>query len=576
LGIKVVEDLRNQIKSFVRAFFMRVPEIFSFGTKNYSVNLFSIFVYLKEVDVKQKIKMKKTLFFLFFICTIQISTAGTRTNSNFIEDTEYIQIILYGQSLGMGWECPVAITTEPVNGNYMLGDNVLMKYSNQAVLTPLVATKWSSGGEQPIVSCVNSFSKMYRENVNADQKFIAMIGGEGGQTIERLSKECTNGGFYTSTFTKILNNTVTALNGTATVSCPAIIYMQGEYNCDNSSWYGGRGMTPGTDGTTDKDTYKALLVQLKNNMQADIMQKYGQTKKPLFFIYQTSGSYIRKKEVSIAMAQYEFATENDDVIMLNPHYALPDYGGGHLSTNGYRWFGELAAQTLYDVLVQEQTFMPVSPETFSVSDNVITIKYHVPSPPLVLDTWTNRKIPSFGFSVYSDDAAVSISTIEVTDNDKVVLTCASTLGQKVEVTYAGKSMGTGNLRDSRERQSMYTYFDDSADSKKENYTPQNQSGTKLYGSHYPLYNWSVGFYHEINSSASGLQFQHADNTLNIYPNPVQNTLVLETKNHGKISIYDSTGRLTLISESNIINVSTLVSGVYFVKAKNGIAKFIKE
>jgi hypothetical protein len=212
---------------------------------------------------------------------------NSRTVPSLDKGNDYLQLIIYGQSLGMGWECPRAITTTAIDGNYMLGNSPLMKYnSGQTVLNPLTATLWEQGGEQPIVGCVNAFSQLYRENINPDQKFIGMTGGEGGQTIERLSKECTNSGFYASTFTKILDNTLSALPSGETVACPAIVYMQGEYNCNNSSWYGGRGLTPGSDGTTGKDEYKRLLLQLKNNMQADVMQKYGQTQKPLFFIYQ--------------------------------------------------------------------------------------------------------------------------------------------------------------------------------------------------------------------------------------------------------------------------------------------------
>ena len=50
----------------------------------------------------------------------------------------------------------------------------------------------------------------------------------------------------------------------------------------------------------------------------------------------------------IVMSQIELAEENSDVVLLNPHYAMPDYDGGHLSTNGYRWYGELMSKSLID------------------------------------------------------------------------------------------------------------------------------------------------------------------------------------------------------------------------------------
>lgn len=448
---------------------------------------------------------KKLLFLSLFLSLFQlIIVAGG--NKRQIEKTDYVQIILYGQSLGMGWECPRAITTEALAGNYMIGDNVLMKYNNgQAALNPLTATLWSQGGEQPVVSCMNVFSKMYRDNVDATQKFIAMTGGEGGQTIERLSKECTNSGFY-YTFTNILDKTTEALSSTqSTVSCPAIIYMQGEYNCNNSSWYGGRGMTPGSDGTINKDVYKALLLKLKNNMQSDIMAKYGQSQKPLFFIYQTSGNYIKDKDMPITMAQLEFANENEDVVLLNPHYAMPDYNGGHLSTNGYRWYGETMGRIIYDELVDNKSYETLHPENFVVADSSVTIDYHVPALPLIFDTWTTPRVSNYGFCVYKNNNPVSIKKVEIQEN-KVVIACNDTLLGTIEVVYAGSTTsGSGNLRDSSTKTSMYSYFDDSSDSKKESYTPRTSDGVLLYNKPYPLENWSVGFYHKTDIAEPGTE-----------------------------------------------------------------------
>ncbi len=414
-----------------------------------------------------------------------------------LENTDYIQVILYGQSLGLGWECPRAITTDAINGNYMVGSNVITLYNDgTTVLNPLVATKWKSGAEQPIVSCVNRFADAYRNALDANKMFIAMTAGEGGQTIERLSKECTNSGFYTSTFIKTLDNTVTAISE-KTVSCPAILYMQGEYNATVGG-AAGKGMTPGTNGTTSKTVYKQLLLQLKNNMQSDIIAKYGQTEKPLFFIYQTSGKYITSKDMPIVMAQIEFAEENADVVLMNPHYALPDYTGGHLSTNGYRWYGEYMAKSLIDELVLQKKYKTLHSNKFDISGNKITISYDVPVAPLVFDTWTTAMETNYGFALYKDGVAQTISKVEIINNSQVEITCNSALIGTIEIVYAGNTTnGTGNLRDSDGALSKYTYFDDSADSKQATYLPLAQDGSSMYGKRYGLQNWSDMFYQSI-------------------------------------------------------------------------------
>ncbi|MDR2626485.1 MAG: T9SS type A sorting domain-containing protein [Dysgonamonadaceae bacterium] len=500
--------------------------------------------------------MKRTAL----LCFIALSWLGMG-----VEAADYLQILVYGQSLSQGWEAPEAITTTPVEGNYMLGNSPLMRYnSGEAVLSPLVATKWDSGGEQPVAGCVNAFSTLYREQVDAHMKFIGMTGGEGGLTIERLSKECTNSGYYESTFIRILDNTLEALrNSNSTVVCPAIIYMQGESNCNNFSYYRDQGMTPGTHGTTDKEEYKGLLLQLKNNMQADIMSKYGQEEKPLFFIYQTSGKYIQMNEMNIAMAQYEFAGENEDVIMLNPHYAMPDYNGGHLSTNGYRWYGEIMGKILYDVLVEKKPYEPLQPQAFSIEDNAITIDYSVPSPPLVLDTWTTPLVSNYGFCVYKNGMYTNIvNKVEVKDDTKLVLTCSSRLTGKIEIIYAGKSTsGSGNLCDSYHFPSMYSYCDDSSASAKESYTSTDREGNKLYGKNYPLQNWSVGFYHKINIESGGRS--------------LENIIFRKTDPNSLIQVYDVNGRFITESKENAPDLSILPNGFYIVRTEGDCFKIVK-
>lgn len=524
--------------------------------------------------------MKKLISLFLFVLLSQTIISAEKVTPINIENTDYIQILFYGQSLSMGWESPRAITTTPLGGNYMIGNNVIMQYNNgEKTLYPLVATKWTNGGEQPVVGCVNSFSEMYRNNVNAAQKFIGMNGGEGGQTIERLSKECMNGtNYYNTTFIKTLDNTLSALSDSkSTVSCPAIVYMQGEFNCDNPAFYTGLGMWPGTDGTTNKNIYKYRLMVLKENMQNDIMKKYGQKNKPLFFIYQTSGGYISSKEMAISMAQYEFAQENDDVIMLNPHYGLPDYGGGHLSTNGYRWYGELVAQTLYDVLVLGKSSNPVYPQNYIVNNDQITIDYYVPSPPLVLDTLLTPKMTNYGFSVYDNGTKIKINSVKLISENKVKLTCERILGNNIEIVYAGQdTQGSGNLRDSEQRVSMYTYYDDSSDAIKESYTPLNASRIKIYGSHYPMYNWSIGFYKNITLSTA-LPNITENEKLIIYPNPIKDKFTIINKKDGDlVYIYNHLGILLKTTNENYIDISAFASGIYLLKVNNVTTKILKK
>ena len=504
------------------------------------------------------------LFIIVTFLTLKFSSLAA-------QNTDYVQVVLYGQSLGLGWQAPRAITNIALADNYMMGSNVNTLYSTgNNILNPLVAKKWKSGGEQPIVSCVNVYSEAYRNNINPNQKFIAVSAGEGGRTIERLSKECTNDGYYDSTFIQSLDDTLAAING-QTVSCSAIIYMQGEYNAVPSAAIG-QGLTPGTNGTQDKGVYKELLLKLKNNMQADIMSKYGQTEKPLFFIYQTSGGYIRIKELPIVMAQIEFAEENSDVVLLNPHYAMPDYNNGHLSTNGYRWFGELMAKSLISELVNDSPAKTLKPTNFDVSGNKITIDYDVPTPPLVLDTWTTPMQTNYGFVVYENNSIVTINSVEIIGDNQVEITCNTNLTGKVEIVYSGSTVnGSGNLRDSDATISMYTYFDDTVDSLQESYTPTLQGGGSIYGQPYGLQNWSNMFYHNYVRD----QFDDGIYTFEIIDR-VKKTVIIASRNtYGNL---DVSGDLVLPNTANGFSTQFTVvgtgessfNGIYLPEMKNDV------
>ncbi|MCQ2199551.1 MAG: leucine-rich repeat domain-containing protein [Paludibacteraceae bacterium] len=421
-----------------------------------------------------------------------------------IGTTDYSHVILYGQSLGMGWQAGTVITTDSIENCYMVGSLPLINHGNDGslVFNPLVSAPWSSGGEEPIVALTHAFAKQYNNIVDKDQKFVGTNCGEGGRSIEKLSKNCTNGtNFYDVEFMKCLRSaSQAALSEGKTISCSAIVFMQGEYNYIELS---GNGLIPNTNATSSKDEYKAYLLKLKNDMQADIMKEYGQTKKPLFFIYMIGGYYINNRVLSINMAQVEFALENDDVFLLNPTYFTPDYGGGHLSVNGYRWYGESMAKSLSQVFINKEDCMPIVPFCYTVQKNELSIDCYVPAAPLVFDTWTKESVSNYGFVLLADDKEVPLSDIKIEGN-KILLKTSINMEEctKLEISYAGYGRnGSGNVRDSDSWQSLYNYWDDSTErgipNGSVNYRAKDENGVSLVGKPYPLQNWLVNFYKRI-------------------------------------------------------------------------------
>ena len=450
--------------------------------------------------------------------------------ANSINAQTYQHLIMYGQSLSNGDQSWPPLSTTPVANNYMIGNQVWINYGNSGVklLNPLVANVASDGSanlpkttasrmlcESSIVNAANSIQLA----TGGVKKIIATSCGTSGRSVEFLSKEYYNPTLYAN-FTNTINS---AYSITPDIHCPALFWMQGEanYNLYPLQFSAADGLLSGGTFTAEKDRYKYLMLNLKNNMQNDIVAKYKQSDKPAFFIYQTGGTFARGKTLEIGMAQLEASNEYNDIVCAGPVYYLPERGG-HLDPNGHRWYGEMWGKVYYKTKVLGQDFRPLQPMQISRTSNPnkIQIKFLVPVLPLVFETNLVPKYTDYGFQVYLNGSNTKVTLSSVLINgDCVELTSTGSLTGDVEVVYAGYGTGIGgkgNLRDSDPYVSNTTYID--LDKKDVNgnfvyardasittlhspiYEPKAFDGTDIYDKPYPLFNFSVAFYYKLNAA----------------------------------------------------------------------------
>jgi hypothetical protein len=523
------------------------------------------------------------------------------------EAHNYTHYIISGQSLSTGHQSdPISITNEP--GNYMIGDRIWMNGENGNhtfdVLNPLVATTApGSQSECPLHGAVNHLRHKIPLTVDADgreNRFLASSVGTSGRSIEELSKEYTgtSSAYLYADYIKTLKSAYSiAMRRNSTINCPAIIFMQGEWN-----YLGGNGLTPGSEATLKKDEYKDLFVKLKNNMQADVKAQYKQTNAPTFYTYQTGAQYTRGLSLEIGMAQLEAANKYDDVVMVGPVYPYPD-ANGHLDANGYRWYGEMIGKVIYKTQVLGEKFSPLQPIKISrVPENPkqIRIQYHVPVPPLVFDTHTLLPMQNQGFDLVNNSTTQTITNIEI-DDDCVVLTSSSNLNGRIRISYAGDraqpitpfpgfdGKSNGNLRDSDDYGSFFTYVNRTWTG--DNYTrsdhPRDEQGNIIYDKPYPLYNFGVAYYYDIpadvneyivpnapgNESGNSIGTNSKDNNTTL--RQVGSDLQLNVATGGvvELGIYGISGNLaTSYTSKNIpagvqnYSLSGLPQGMYIAKA----------
>ena len=438
-------------------------------------------------------------------------------------DTDLTHIIAYGQSFSTGSDAPV-YPDPAVDGVYVYGN--ITNSSNGTSLSPLATT----GNQHPIISAGNVLAQMLAED-GYDTDIILGSYGSGGKTIAQLMSEerqleiqaeegyaydCLSSGRYA-----VFENSVNAISAYAaannkSVSCPAIVYMQGEtdQNTDAQLGYPDNPARAGYGAGGDKEKYKEYMARLKDDMQQEVMEQYGQTEKPLFLIYQVSGTYTRTQYSSINMAQIEFAQENDDVILVQTPYFTSHYTNSHhLTQNGYRWLGEYIGRSIYTALVEREKPWPMLPQSIELTvNNSIRITINGAQNGLTVDTWTVENASNsknlYGFYLQADGKNIVPTQLSVSGNVIDLTLPDNLMADTVYVYYAGKNAaGTGNIRDNCTEVGFYEYLDDTDDTGTGNnqgvsHSALDENGHSIIGQKYPLYNWLASFCYEVDVPAS--------------------------------------------------------------------------
>jgi hypothetical protein len=513
------------------------------------------------------------------------------------EPKDYTHLIMYGQSLATGHESHVTLSAENVPGNYMIGSQVWINYGNADLktLNPLVGSRAKNAAdiiESPLLGAANHIRL---KELHPD--IIATSAGTSGKPIEDLSKESQVSVLYDDYLNTLKSAYKIARRSNSALTCPALFWLQGEWNYQGY----GNGLTGGSTPTFDKDEYKALMITLKNNMQNDAKTIYSQTEAPVFYTYQVGAQYSKGKELTIGMAQLEASNEYPDVICAGPVYPMTDVGG-HLDANGYRWYGEMLGKVYYKTQIAGEDFKPLQPLEL-LRDNAdpkkVIVKFLVPEMPLVLDEKTLAKATDYGFEVYNDNIRQIISSVEI-QGDCVILACVQNLTGKIEVAYAGANVSTrghGNLRDSDPYTAVFTYQDldkkdgegnyvyprnpnDASPTLRPGFEPKDAAGNIIYEQPYPLYNFSLSFYYAIPageqkyvvphlSGTTGLSVAGKESKLSIVQYGKKITVHAPGQKSLNVAIADVSGKLCARfsgkSNRGEFDLSHLPDGYYIVR-----------
>lgn len=418
-----------------------------------------------------------------------------------IGKTDYAVIMMYGQSLSIGQESPAGFDDEPIERCYMLRGGVHTTSSD--TLVPLnsgmmeIKDGIMYGSQDPVVSAVKAFVNLYHKEHPEDTntQFIAVSLGVGGRSLITFD----NANRYPWASEHYMDTRVipclTSLKAIAdaegkTISLCSLIWCQGETDYSSSfigdsysTWYARQASNFGGS----LDAYKQGLKYLYEDIFAHAQTIFGATSQvapPPFFAYALGGGWIGNAFLTINMATYELADELDSMCIIAPNYPVPDYNGGHLAMNGYRWYGEYIAKAMYYALIKKVEWTPLQPTSVELVNGNIEVSF---DRAVMFDTYTNDECPDYGFVIRQGTASqlnnakgagsteynVAISSITLSDDGKKITIVPNTAltADCVEVVYAGNVgtysarhfQGSGNVRDYDKWLALYNYKGDDGD-----------------------------------------------------------------------------------------------------------------
>jgi len=347
-------------------------------------------------------------------------------------------VLSTGQSLSVGVCGAPALTTAQPFHNLMLEPGVMRGDARSRRFVPLVE------GDVPVETMSSAFANLV-SSLDGERRhdLLVSVHGASGTAYEGLKRGTPP---YDSGMEQVRAARDLARAANLSYVVRAVTNVHGE-----------------SDHITRNAAYAADLATWQEDYERDVRELTGQAEPvPMFITQMSSWTMYETTKSAIPFAQLAAHVDSPGkVILVGPRYHLRYAEDGvHLTNEGYRHMGEDYAKAYRRVVLEGQPWEPLRPRRLRREGAVITVDFHVPAPPLVLDTKLVSDPGRYGFS-YTDESAAppAIANVAVTGPDTVAVTLASTpTGVHGRLRYAftapvgahggPRSGPRGNLRDS--------------------------------------------------------------------------------------------------------------------------------
>lgn len=431
-------------------------------------------------------------------------------------------VTFYGQSLMCGYSCVGTYDTTQPLGNFCIGTHPQWQSSLGAALPqgdtlnhPCIelqntATISGDTGVTRFGIDTKTLINLYRGNITNDlsKVFVSADVACPGEPIANLISSAAPDSSGSNLWNRVQRSAqyaqANASNANVSIGSVAFVYDQGEQDYGLS--------------LANVSVWSNALIQMRADYDSLMTNTLGQVNQAGMYTYQTGGSFENNAadDISIGMAQWHLAKTQPNWFMFGPHYAYPDTGG-HKTGNSYRWMMAMCAKVWFRTAVLRQGWLPLGPHKCVIAGNTLLVGFHVPAPPLTVQTAYNIATPvnfsDLGFNLFDAKGWIPFTSVSIVA-DTVVQFVPSRIvdwstaqlkyadignGSQNATTMKGTPHGArGNLTDSDTAvsQTIYVHPDGDASQLPVTTPPQPAAGydiVGLSGLPYKLNNWCVAF-----------------------------------------------------------------------------------
>jgi len=394
-------------------------------------------------------------------------------------------VLSTGQSNSVGNEAKPPLTLEQPFGNIKFDTGVIpgrqcdgagcKSYAKPRAFVPLV--EGDSFFDYPVETMSSSLANQASKLAKDRHDILVSLHGRSGNTYECLRKGGCSFGIadgYPSPFaegmTEVSDAMALAKKAGKSYVVRAVTAIHGEsdhYAYTNSLE---EFPMPATNGQGKVSTYGDALVEWQQDYETSVKAITGQsTAVPMLILQMSSWNDVRYSPIPTWMLDAHVRTAGK-VVLVAPGYPI-GYAADclHFTNHGERRIGEYFGKAYARIVVDGKKWEPLRPLDVTLTGNVITARFAVPKPPLVLDTNKVKDPGNYGFEfVDGSGAPPAITNVAIAGPDTVTITLASAPnGADKRLRYAytatpetcpGPEHGPrGNLRDSDDTPSLGGY-----------------------------------------------------------------------------------------------------------------------